>query len=113
STAGAASDAARSKAPRSDEWLVFAASEPTAPAELFAIGAEGGGERSLTDLNRGWRDEVAPMRPERFRYEREGQTIDGWIVRPHNFEAGKRYPTLLNVHGGPHAQYGHNFFDEF
>src|SRR5207237_1974596 len=104
---------AGSSAAGSGARLVFAASDPTEPAELFAIGADGLGERALTDLNRAWRAEVSTQRPERFRYERDGQTIDGWIVRPHGFEPGKPYPTLLNVHGGPHAQYGHNFFDEF
>jgi len=34
-------------------------------------------------------------------------------MRPAGFVAGQRYPTLLSIHGGPHAQYGHNFFDEF
>ncbi len=34
-------------------------------------------------------------------------------MRPAGFVAGRRYPTLLNIHGGPHTQYGHNFFDEF
>ena len=33
--------------------------------------------------------------------------------RPHDFEAGKRYPLLLNIHGGPFSQYGNRYFDEF
>ena len=39
--------------------------------------------------------------------------IDAWIMRPADFDEAKRYPVLLNVHGGPHAQYGEHFFDEF
>ena len=34
-------------------------------------------------------------------------------MRPAGFEAGKQYPLLLNIHGGPFAQYGERFFDEF
>ena len=34
-------------------------------------------------------------------------------MKPHGFEPGKRYPLLLNIHGGPHMMYGHDFFDEF
>src|SRR5216117_3076516 len=34
-------------------------------------------------------------------------------MRPADFVAGQRYPALLSIHGGPHTQYGHNFFDEF
>ncbi len=39
--------------------------------------------------------------------------IDAWIMRPTGFDPTKRYPVLLNVHGGPHTQYGEYFFDEF
>ncbi|MEO8266721.1 MAG: S9 family peptidase [Ilumatobacteraceae bacterium] len=38
--------------------------------------------------------------------------IDAWIMLPAGFDASSRYPVLLNVHGGPHAQYGETFFDE-
>jgi len=38
--------------------------------------------------------------------------IDAWIMRPADFEARRRYPVLLNVHGGPFTQYGETFFDE-
>jgi dipeptidyl aminopeptidase/acylaminoacyl peptidase len=34
-------------------------------------------------------------------------------MRPFGCKSGERYPALLNIHGGPHTQYGHNFFDEF
>ena len=93
--------------------LAFTASEPAAPAEVFVCGADGGGERRLTDLNCAFTREVALARPERFRVERAGFTVDAWIMKPHGFEPGRRYPLLLNVHGGPHAQYGYPFFDEF
>ncbi len=39
--------------------------------------------------------------------------IDAWIMRPADFDDTRRYPVLLNVHGGPHTQYGEHFFDEF
>jgi dipeptidyl aminopeptidase/acylaminoacyl peptidase len=38
--------------------------------------------------------------------------IDAWIMRPVGFDADQRYPVILNVHGGPHTQYGETFFDE-
>jgi dipeptidyl aminopeptidase/acylaminoacyl peptidase len=80
---------------------------------VFVCDVDGGGERPLTDWNRDWKREVALSRPERFRFERAGMTVDAWIMKPFGFEAGKRYPLLLNVHGGPHAQYGYPFLDEF
>ena len=39
--------------------------------------------------------------------------MEAWLVRPAGFEEGKRYPVLLNIHGGPFTQYGNGFFDEF
>lgn len=38
--------------------------------------------------------------------------VDAWIMRPADFDPSKRYPVLLNVHGGPFTQYGETFFDE-
>jgi len=38
--------------------------------------------------------------------------IDAWIMRPAGFDAASKYPVILDVHGGPHTQYGETFFDE-
>ena len=38
--------------------------------------------------------------------------IDAWVMRPVDFDPSVRYPVVLNVHGGPHTQYGETFFDE-
>jgi dipeptidyl aminopeptidase/acylaminoacyl peptidase len=100
-------------ASRDGRLLAFTASDPLSPPEVFLCGADGGGERQLTELNREWKGEVALSRPERFRFERAGFTVDGWVMKPFGFEPGRRYPGLVNVHGGPHAQYGSIFFDEF
>jgi dipeptidyl aminopeptidase/acylaminoacyl peptidase len=93
--------------------VAFCATDPVSPAEVFVAHADGTGERQLTDFNRAWKAEVALSRPERFHYARDGFELDGWVVRPSGYEPGKRYPALLNIHGGPATQYGHNFFDEF
>jgi dipeptidyl aminopeptidase/acylaminoacyl peptidase len=93
--------------------LAFAASDPVTPAEIFVSAADGGGEQPLTDLNREWKREVALSRPDRFRFDRAGFTVDGFVMKPFGFAPGRRYPLLVNVHGGPHAQYGLSFFDEF
>jgi dipeptidyl aminopeptidase/acylaminoacyl peptidase len=93
--------------------LAFVASESISPAEVFLAAADGSGERQLTDLNAGWKADVARGRPERLTFERAGMAVDAWIIRPFGWEPGRRYPALVNVHGGPHAQYGEGFFDEF
>jgi dipeptidyl aminopeptidase/acylaminoacyl peptidase len=93
--------------------IAFAATGPLTPAEVFVAGAAGGDERALTDLNQAWRAEVALSSPERHQVERDGFAIDVWVMKPHGFRADATFPVLLNIHGGPHAQYGHGFFDEF
>ena len=93
--------------------LAFTAMDPTNPAEVFTCRPDGSGERQLTDLNRDWKAEVALSAPQRIACERDGGAVDAWVVKPHGFEPGRRYPLLLNIHGGPHMMYGHDFFDEF
>ena len=94
--------------------LAFTASDPGAPSELFVCGADGGGERRLTDFNRAWTREVAPRAPGAvpLRARRlHGRRLDH--EAPPASSRAAAIPLLLNVHGGPHAQYGYTFFDEF
>ena len=93
--------------------LAFTAMGPTNPAEVFICDPDGSGERRLTDFNGVWKAEVELSVPERIACERNGCSLDAWILKPHGFESGKWYPLLLNIHGGPHMMYGHDFFDEF
>ncbi len=98
---------------RDGDRIAFTATDPLHPAEVYLAQASGAEERQLTDLNAGWRAEVALSRPERLRYERAGYTLDCWVMKPFDWQEGQRYPALLNVHGGPATQYGYTFFDEF
>jgi dipeptidyl aminopeptidase/acylaminoacyl peptidase len=43
----------------------------------------------------------------------DGTEVPCWAMAPVGAEDGRRYPTLLNVHGGPFTSYGNRFFDEF
>jgi dipeptidyl aminopeptidase/acylaminoacyl peptidase len=39
----------------------------------------------------------------------DGLQVQGWLVKPPDFEPAKKYPLVLQIHGGPHAMYGANF----
>jgi acylaminoacyl-peptidase len=93
--------------------MAFTASTATMPAEVFVCAWDGSGQRQLTHANRSWREEVALSSPEHFAFTRAGATLDGWVMRPAGMAPGHRAPVLLNIHGGPHGQYGVGFFDEF
>ncbi len=101
--------------------LAFAASEPAALSELTVserqVVHDGGaflGERRLTGVGKPFAAGRELAAAERFSaVSRDGTEVEAWIMKPAGFEAGRRYPTLLNIHGGPFTQYGNTFFDEF
>lgn len=71
-------------------------------------------DRRLTDLGERTSVAVGALPGERFTVTAsDGEEIDAWIVRPAEGEPGRRYPVLLNIHGGPFTQYANHFFDEF
>jgi dipeptidyl aminopeptidase/acylaminoacyl peptidase len=87
---------------------VHTATTPSAPPELYA------GEQRLTETGRLLSQGRELVVPERFTaVSADGSQVDAWIMRPAGFEPGRSYPVLLNIHGGPYAQYGNRFFDEF
>jgi len=86
---------------------------PESPGEV-AIGARGRGVRRITSLNEDllanrqlgeveeiWWDSSFDDRP-----------IQGWIVKPPDFDPARRYPLILEIHGGPVSNYGDRFSAE-
>jgi len=92
--------------------IAFTASSVDEVADLFVI--VDGSERRLTSFAERYRTAAQPHTWERFTVPcTDGSAeIDAWIMRPAGFTEGATYPVLLNVHGGPHTQYGETFFDE-
>ena len=43
----------------------------------------------------------------------DGHKTQVWVMKPPGFKSGRKYPAILEIHGGPHAQYGVGFFHEF
>ena len=68
----------------------------------------------ITDFTDRFRAAVSPQGWERISVPTTDGTehIDAWVMRPAGFDPTTRYPVLLNVHGGPHTQYGETMFDE-
>jgi dipeptidyl aminopeptidase/acylaminoacyl peptidase len=90
--------------------LAYVASTHTSLRELYS-GVEG---HKLTNVGDAFAAGRELIEPERYTaVSKDGYEVDAWIVRPAGFEEGKRYPTLLSIHGGPFSQYGTGFFDEF
>ena len=81
-------------------------------AELYVMGRDGKGMTRVTTLN----DKVLEGRyiakPNRVDYTSCGMDLRGWVLLPENFSAKKKYPAILDVHGGPRCVYGETFFHE-
>lgn len=69
--------------------------------------------RPLSRMNAPWLEEVQVSQPEEAWIKSfDGTEIQGWLLKPPDFDPETSYPLLLYVHGGPHAQYGNTFFHE-
>lgn len=97
-----------------DSLMAYTASDITHPVELYVAGADGGRERRLTSVNDAFLASVALAPFDTIWYRSAGGLeIEGWLMKPHGLEQGRRYPLVLSIHGGPHGQYGNVYFHEF
>jgi len=93
--------------------VAFVGSSVARPAELFVVDAQGAGERQLTTFNDALNREIAWADAERITYRSVGgREIEGWLMKPHGYQEGRKYPLVLYIHGGPHSQYHEGWFDE-
>ena len=87
----------------SDGNFAVLASTPTGPPEVYAL--ENGALRRLTHQNDDWLRTVQLGTTEEFSStSSDGAEVHGLIVKPATFQAGRKYPTLLRIHGGPNGQ---------
>jgi dipeptidyl aminopeptidase/acylaminoacyl peptidase len=93
--------------------MVALISTPVMIGDLFSVAADGS-ETRLTDFNRKLWSQLNLTAPDEINYKSfDGKNIQGWIQKPPDFDAHKKYPMILNIHGGPHAAYGWVFDHEF
>ncbi|MEM7246374.1 MAG: S9 family peptidase [Acidobacteriota bacterium] len=93
--------------------LVYVKTDPTHPGDLVLLPRRGEARR-LTQLN----DDILPHR-KLGRVEElwassshDGRRIQGWVIYPPDYRPGKSYPLILEIHGGPFANYGDRFTAE-
>ncbi len=89
--------------------LVFLREEGTQPREVWRMALPAGPAKALTDANPGVRDRLA-FKKELVTWKgADGWDMDGLLVYPAGYAAGKRVPLLLNVHGGPAGTHTNTF----
>lgn len=93
-----------------DGTFAFTRTRPEHPAEV-AVCRPRGQPRQLTSLNAdvlGHRS-LAKVEELWYKSSHDGRQIHGWIVLPPHFDSAKKYPLILEIHGGPFANYGPRF----
>ena len=94
--------------------LVYLRSTPTQINDLFCIDQAGAEPRQLTHSNDSLFSQLNLTEPEEIWYESfDGKRIQSWVQKPPGFDPTKKYPLILNIHGGPHVAYGYIFEHEF
>jgi dipeptidyl aminopeptidase/acylaminoacyl peptidase len=87
---------------------------PTSLPDVYLVEGNATTPRRLTDLNARLFSGLDLNSPEEIRYTSfDGREITAWVQKPPGFDPSKKYPLILNIHGGPHAAYGTTFSHEF
>lgn len=94
-----------------DKNILFIGLKNMKLQELYTL--ENNEEKQITNFNE-WVIETRKLsKLERITFETEpGITLEGWIMKPVDFDPNKKYPGILNIHGGPKTVYGEIFYHE-
>ncbi len=96
--------------------LIYVISTPARVNDLFALdrATAGASPKQLTNINDALFSKLNLTEPEEIWYDSfDGKRIQAWLQKPPGFDAHKKYPLILNIHGGPHVAYGFIFVHEF
>ena len=94
---------------RSAKRAVAMASYPESPGDLYQIETESGAHKQLSKHNAGFLQEHPPARLEKFYVERAGFSVECRLLFPPDFDEARKYPLVLDIHGGPNGA----FYDSF
>ncbi len=84
------------------------------PGELIVRDMKNGRSRQLTRFNEAWLKRLNLGDVEEVWFKgKDGNDLQGWILFPPDFDPKKKYPSILEIHGGPQVQYGNSFMHEF
>ncbi len=85
-------------------------SAPKSPGDVVRVDLRAGGFTQLTRVNEDLLARVKLGDVEEIWYTSSGGArVHGWIVKPPGFDASRKYPLLMEIHGGPHGMYNVGF----
>lgn len=79
------------------------------PGEIAVFDRQSGSRKVLTDACAPVLAGSPPATWERFDITRGGLTIEAWLLKPPDFDPARKYPVVLDIHGGPNGFYGYTF----
>jgi len=87
--------------------LVFVKTEVADPFELYSADFNAKNVKRISNFNYDWVQKKQLSFPEKKTFMNNlGVPVEYWVMKPSNYEAGKKYPLLLEIHGGPSAMWG-------
>jgi dipeptidyl aminopeptidase/acylaminoacyl peptidase len=90
-----------------DTAIAYAGTDDLHPGDIYAMSLTGGPPRQLTHLNQKLLGSLDLQRMERMPFKGDdGLTVEGFFVKPVGWQAGKTYPMMLMIHGGPNGMWG-------
>ena len=98
-----------------DGAIAFTHSIPSVPSNVgFTTSAPGATAKDLTSLNASLLASrtIGAVEEITYKSSKDGRAIQGWIIKPPGFDASRKYPLALEIHGGPFANYGDRFDEE-
>ncbi|MFC1995998.1 S9 family peptidase [Chloroflexota bacterium] len=98
---------------QSGQKLTYYYSTITDPGQIWVLDLQSGDSLPITDLNL-WLKEVDLGSVDEIWFQgRDANQLQGWVLKPPGFDASQKYPSILEIHGGPMGQYGNFFMHEF
>ena len=102
------------KATRDGSKLIYTISTPTKITDLYISDRTGANAKQLTRINDALLSKLNLTEPDEIWYTSfDGKRAHTFVQKPPDFDPKKKYPLILNIHGGPHAAYGYVFDHEF
>jgi dipeptidyl aminopeptidase/acylaminoacyl peptidase len=114
-----AQDVVSYTATRDRSKLAAIVSTATNVGDIFLVDATRASQSSaqlarLTRVNDALFKDITQTEPEEIWYTSfDGKKVQGWILKPPDFDPSRKYPMILEIHGGPHSAYGNTYTHEF
>ncbi|MEE2792120.1 MAG: S9 family peptidase [Acidobacteriota bacterium] len=94
--------------------MAYTVTDSVSLAEAFVNRGDGSLQQRVSSFNDEWLSEITLQAAERLMWTADdGIDVEGWLIKPANYDPDQQYPMILKIHGGPHSAYGHAFDRSF